>query len=195
MRALWYVKDKLRYCDVCVYCIVNVFELFCSRSLFLSYRMVVAEFYSFLTMSWRNHSMLFGTTTRRSVHNHALASTADLARSTSFMTGRYYAGTLPPFSSPPGIEWMFYYNKYYQLCANELFLSSKFYKFNYWWWWFWLFILSLNKFHLSLVFLQMRVSGSRHTYNSFSSKSGITLLLLNWISSFNYFVLLKRGFV
>ena len=31
-----------------------------------------------------------------------------------------------------------------------------------------------------LVLFQLRVSGSRHTYNFVSSKSGITLLLLNW---------------
>ena len=48
--------------------------------------------------------MLFGKTARRSIHNHALASIADLARSTWFLTGGCYAGTLPPFSSPPGIE-------------------------------------------------------------------------------------------
>ena len=48
--------------------------------------------------------MLFGTIARRSVHNHALVSTADLARSTWFLTGGRYAGTLPPFSSRPGVE-------------------------------------------------------------------------------------------
>ena len=36
---------------------------------------------------------------RRPVHNHALVNTADLARSTSFLTGRCYAGTLPPLGS------------------------------------------------------------------------------------------------
>ena len=48
--------------------------------------------------------MMFGTTSRRSVHNHALAITADLARSTWFLTGGCYNGTLPLLSSPPGIE-------------------------------------------------------------------------------------------
>ena len=38
--------------------------------------------------------MLFGTTARRSVHNHALVSTADLARSTWFLTGD---ATLVPY--------------------------------------------------------------------------------------------------
>ena len=33
----------------------------------------------------------------------------------------------------------------------------------------------------------MRVSGSRHIYDFVSSESGITLLLLKWKSSFNYF--------
>ena len=37
----------------------------------------------------------------------------------------------------------------------------------------------------------MRFSGSRHVYNFVSSKSGITLLLLNWKSSFNYFGITK----
>ena len=32
---------------------------------------------------------------------------------------------------------------------------------------------------ISSVSFRMRVSGSRHTYNFFSSKSGINLLLLN----------------
>ena len=40
-------------------------------------------------------------------------------------------------------------------------------------------------------FFRMRVSGSRHVYNFVSSKSGITLLLLNWKSSFNYFGITK----
>ena len=48
--------------------------------------------------------MMFGITGRRSVHNHALVSTADLARSTWFPTGGCYAGTLPSLSSPHGIE-------------------------------------------------------------------------------------------
>ena len=38
---------------------------------------------------------------------------------------------------------------------------------------------ALNKFHLSLNFFRMRVSGSRHVYNFVSSKSGITLLQLS----------------
>ena len=40
-------------------------------------------------------------------------------------------------------------------------------------------------------FFRMRVSGSRHVYNFVSNKSGITLLLLNWKSSFNYFGITK----
>ena len=47
---------------------------------------------------------MFGITGRRSVHNHALASTADLAHSSCFLTGGCYAGTLPSLSSPHGIE-------------------------------------------------------------------------------------------
>ena len=38
---------------------------------------------------------------------------------------------------------------------------------------------------------RMRVSGSRHVYNFVRSKSGLTLLLLNWRSSFNYFRITK----
>ena len=41
-------------------------------------------------------------------------------------------------------------------------------------------------------FFRMRVSGSRHVYNFVSSKSGITLLLLNRKSSFNYFRITKN---
>ena len=104
-------------------------------------------------MPKRIHSMLFGTTVRRSVHNHTLASTADLARSTCLLTGRCYAGTLPPLSSPPGIEWIFN-NKYYQFCANELFLSTKFYSLYYWWSWFWLSIFSnFSKLWTNFIFL------------------------------------------
>ena len=47
--------------------------------------------------------MVFGITGRRSVHNHAFVSTADLARSTWFLD-KCYAGTLPSLSSPHGIE-------------------------------------------------------------------------------------------
>ena len=38
----------------------------------------------------------------------------------------------------------------------------------------------------------MRVSVSCHTNNFVSSKSGITLLLLNWKSSFNYFMVTEK---
>ena len=47
----------------------------------------------------------------------------------------------------------------------------------------------------SLVFFRMRVSGSRHSYIFVNSESGITLLLLNWKSSFNYFMVTEKRFV
>ena len=43
-----------------------------------------------------------------------------------------------------------------------------------------------------LVFFRMCFSGSRHLYIFVSSESGITLLLLNWESSFNYFMVTER---
>ena len=46
-----------------------------------------------------------------------------------------------------------------------------------------------------LVLFRMRVSGSRHTYNFVRSVSGITLLLLNWKSSFNYSMVSEKGLV
>ena len=45
----------------------------------------------------------------------------------------------------------------------------------------------------SLVFFRMR--GSRHAYIFFNSESGITLLLLNWKSSFNFFMVTEKRFV
>ena len=132
--------------------------------------------------------MLFGTTMRRSVHNHALASTADLARSTWFLTGGWYAGTLPPLSSPPGIEWIFStitINSVQTSCFLVLnfiisiigggsdFLSSQI-------------LTSSEQISSFFKFFRMRSSGSRHVYDFVSSKSGITLLLLKWRSSFNY---------
>ena len=41
----------------------------------------------------------------------------------------------------------------------------------------------------------MRVSGYRQLYNFVSRESGNTLLLLNWKSSFNYFMVTEKGFV
>ena len=38
----------------------------------------------------------------------------------------------------------------------------------------------------------MRISGSRYTYNFVSSESGITLLLLNWKTIFNYFMVTEK---
>ena len=46
-----------------------------------------------------NHSALLKIRTRRTVHNHALAGTADLGLSTWFPTGRFNIGTLPTLGS------------------------------------------------------------------------------------------------
>ena len=47
----------------------------------------------------------------------------------------------------------------------------------------------------SLVFLRMRVSGSRHRSSFASGEFGNTLLLLNLKSSFNYFVVSEKRLV
>ena len=48
---------------------------------------------------------------------------------------------------------------------------------------------------ISSFSFRMRVSGFRHIYKFVSSEYGNTLLLLNWKSSFNYFMVTEKGFL
>ena len=56
-------------------------------------------------------------------------------------------------------------------------------------------LASCEQISFYLVFFRMRVFGIRQKYKFVSSESGNTLLLLNWKSSFNYFMVTEKGFV
>ena len=56
-------------------------------------------------------------------------------------------------------------------------------------------LASSEQISISLVLFRMRVSGSRHMYNFVSGESGNILLLKDWESSFNHFMVSEKGFV